>query len=348
MSDPIAMKLDASLMFEPSVIAQMAVALEQAGFDGGYTFEGTSDPFTGLILAAPQTKAMELFTSIAVAFARNPMNIAVTGRDLQVLSKGRFALGLGSQVKGHIERRYSMPWSKPAARMKEFVQAVRHIWQCWETETPLSFEGEFYRHTLNSPVFTPPPSGLPTPPIYVAAVGPLMTQMAGEVADGVFIHPFNTAESLSTLVLPNLRSGAEKVGRTDNCKISVQVITATGLTEAAIGDARVAARRQIAFYASTPSYRPVLDVHGWGDLQPLLAGLVRDGRWADMPGQITDEMLSCFAVVGSPDQVAEQIVKRCAGKVDRVSPVIYKPDLEVLTAISQAMHAAGVGSASSA
>jgi alkanesulfonate monooxygenase SsuD/methylene tetrahydromethanopterin reductase-like flavin-dependent oxidoreductase (luciferase family) len=167
-----------------------------------------------------------------------------------------------------------------------------------------------------------------------------MTQMAGEIADGVFVHPFNTEKSLSALTLPNLQRGAEKSGRSHVCKISVQIITATALNDASMQGALLAARSQIAFYAATPAYRPVLDLHGWGDLQPELAGMVRDGRWNELGARITDEMLETFAVIGSPHQVAQMIVKRFAGRVDRVSPVIYKPDMELLIAISKAMRAA--------
>lgn len=330
------MKLDAGLMFDPRGAGAMAVALEQAGFDGVYTFEGQSDPFTGLILAAPQTKRLELITAIAVAFARNPMSVALQARDLQLVSGGRFVLGLGTQIKAHIERRYSMPWSKPAARLREFVEAVRHIWQAWETGTPLAFEGAFYRHTLSNPVFSPSPSGLPMPPIYVAAVGPVMTRMAGEIADGMFVHPFNSAQSFSELTLPNLKLGAETSGRAQPCKVSIQVITATALDEPSMQEALFAARRQIAFYASTPAYRPVLELHGWGDLQPRLAGLIREGRWDALATEITDEMLRTFAVIGTPKEIVEQIARRFGGRVDRVSPTIYKPDLAVLTAIAEA------------
>lgn len=335
------MKLDAALsFFEPNEAGAKAGLLEAAGYDGLTALEGVSDPFIRLALAAPHTQRADLITAIAVAFARNPMTTALTARDLHLLSNGRFILGLGTQVKAHIERRFSMPWSHPAARMREFIAALRHIWNAWETGTRLAFEGEFYRHSLNSPLFAPGPSNLLPIPIYLAAVGPRMTQLAGERADGVLIHPFNTEKSLAELTLPNLQHGAKSRDLAGRCQISAQIITVTATDPANMEAAIASARNQIAFYASTPDYRPVLDLHGWGDLQPLLANLVREGRWPDLAAHVTDEMLNTFAVVGTPAEVAAKIKSRCGDTIDRISPLLHQPDIALYAALAQAIKAA--------
>lgn len=328
------MKIDGSLMFEPSKIAEIAADLERAGFDGAYTFEGQSDPFIGASVAAMNTQRMDLMTSIAVAFARNPMSLAYLANDLQQLSQGRFILGLGSQVKAHIERRYSMPWSKPAARMREMVQAIRAIWHSWDSAERLNFKGEFYQHTLMSPTFSPAASELPRPKIFVAGVGPRMTEVAAEVADGYFIHPFHSTTSIDAISMPALQRGLYKAGKSmADLELSAQVITATGLNDQALQAAIFSARSQIAFYASTPAYLPVLEAHGWEGLQPEMTALSKAGKWAEMAAKINDEMLTTFAVVGKPDEVAAQLVQRCHGLFDRISPVVYAPDTELLVAL---------------
>ncbi len=335
------MKIDTSLMFDPARIASMAAALEQAGFDGAYTFEGQSDPFIGLTAAAMTTQRMELFTSIAVAFARNPMSLAYLGNDLQSLSKGRFILGLGTQVKAHIERRFCMPWSKPASRMREMVQAIRAIWHSWESGEKLCFEGEFYQHTLSSPVFSPEPNPHGSPAIYVAGVGPIMTEVAAEVGDGYFVHPFHSTASFASVSLPALQRGLDKAGKTrGDYVVSAQVVTATGLDQEALDSAIFSARNQIAFYGSTPAYKPVLEVHGWEGMQAEWNQMSREGKWMDMATSVTDDMLEAFAVVGTPAEVGKKIVARCGGIMDRVSPVIYQPDTELLAVLLQKIRAA--------
>lgn len=335
------MKIDTSLMFDPSKVADMAGELERAGFDGAYTFEGQSDPFIGLAAAALRTERMALMTAIAVAFARNPMNLAYLANDLQTLSKGRFILGLGTQVKAHIEKRFNMPWSKPARRMREMVLAIRAIWHCWQTGEKLKFEGEFYRHTLMSPVFSPPPNPYGVPPIFVAGIGPAMTEVAGEVGDGYFVHPFNSQRSLADLSLKALERGLAKAGaRRENFQIAAQVITATGLDEQSMQQAVFSARSQIAFYASTPAYLPVLQCHGWEDLQSKAGQLAAQGKWMDMANLVDDEMLHTFAVVGTPQEVAREITARYRGKVDRISPVAYQPDTQLLAALLQELRSA--------
>ncbi len=335
------MQIDSSLMFEPARTGPMAAQLEAAGFDGAYTFEGQSDPFIAVAAAAMNTDHMELMTSIAVAFARNPMNLAYLGNDLQNLSGGRFTLGLGAQVKAHIERRFCMPWSRPAARMREMVLAIRAIWDSWQTGGKLAFEGEFYRHTLMSPVFSPPPNEHGAPKIFIAGVGPVMTEVAAEVGDGYFLHPFNTGKSMDELSLAAVQRGLDRAGkdRADYC-VSAQVSTATGLDEESMEAALASARHQIAFYASTPAYRPVLECHGWEGLQPEANTLIREGRWAELTALIDDDVLNTFAVVGTPGEVAAKIVERYRGKVDRVSPVVYQPDVELLRTLRSEIAAA--------
>jgi probable F420-dependent oxidoreductase len=335
------MKIDSSLMFEPVKVGEMAAQLEEVGFDGAYTFEGQSDPFISVAAAAMQTQRMDLMTSIAVAFARNPMNLAYLGNDLQNLSGGRFILGLGTQVKAHIERRFSMPWSKPASRMREMVLAIRAIWDCWETGEKLKFEGEFYQHTLMSPIFSPQPNVHGAPKIFVAGVGPKMTEVAAEVGDGYFMHPFNTEKSMDELSLAAIKRGLDKSGkdRADYC-VAAQVMTATGLDEQSLEAAIASARNQIAFYASTPAYLPVLECHGWEGMQAEANRLTREGNWAELASLVDDDMLHTFAVVGSPAEVATQIAERYKGKADRISPVVYQPDLPLLTALQQEIAAA--------
>ncbi len=335
------MKIDSSLMFDPVKVAAMAGQLEEAGFDGAYTFEGQSDPFISLSAAAMNTKEMELMTSIAVAFSRNPMNLAYIGNDLQNLSGGRFTLGLGSQVKAHIERRFSMPWSKPAARMREMVMAIKTIWDCWQTGDRLNFEGEFYNHTLMSPIFSPGPNQYGVPKIFLAGVGPLMTEVAAEVGDGYFMHPFNTEKSMDELSLAAIERGLVKAGKTrEDYVISAQVVTATGLDEESLQASISSAKNQIAFYASTPSYLPVLKCHGLEDLQVEANKLSRAGKWMELTALIDDDILKTFAVVGSPAEVAQQIATRFEGKVDRISPVIYQPDIALLTELRTEISAA--------
>lgn len=335
------MKIDSSLMFEPARVAGMAAQLEEAGFDGAYTFEGRSDPFISVAAAAMNSERMELMTSIAVAFARNPMNLAYLGNDLQNLSRGRFILGLGTQVKAHIERRFCMPWSRPAVRMREIVQAIRAIWDCWQTGDKLHFEGEFYQHTLMSPVFSPAPNEYGIPKIFIAGVGPRMTEVAAEVGDGFFVHPFHTARSLEELSLAAVESGLQKAGRDRaGYQVSAQVVTATGLDEAGMAASVAAARQQIAFYASTPAYLPVLACHGWEQLQGDANTLIRGGRWNELNTLIDDEILNTFAVVGTPAEVATKIATRFEGKVERVSPVVYQADLALLATLREQIAAA--------
>jgi probable F420-dependent oxidoreductase len=299
--------------------SRAAAAAEAAGYDGVFTGELNHDPFLPLVLAAAATERIDIGTSIAVAFSRSPMSVAYTAYDLQRFSRGRLVLGLGSQVKAHVTRRFSMPWGRPAAQMREFVLAMRAAWRCWSDGEPLRFEGEFYRHTLMPPPFMPASHEFGPPPVYVAGVGDEMTRVAGEVADGFICHAFTTERWIRERTVPALVEGRRRTGRPmEGFPVKAAFFLATG-TDAEIEAEVAAIRSHIAFYASTPAYRPVLDLHGWADLGQDLTLLSRQGRWSEMELLIQDEMLDAFAVVAPLDEVPECVRKRCAGVVDRVS-----------------------------
>jgi len=326
------MKVDGSLLVEdPAEAGPAARRLEAAGYDGGFSFEGRHDPFLPLAVAAQQTERLELVTAIAIAFARNPMILANIGWDMQLLSKGRFILGLGTQIRPHIEKRFSMPWSRPAARLREMVLAIRAIWDCWLHGTRLDFRGDFYTHTLMTPVFTPAASPHGVPRVFCAGVGPRMTEVAGEVGDGFFVHPFHTPEFVRDVTLPALARGLARAGRSrDDFEISCQVILAVGESDGELEAAKNGARAQISFYGSTPAYRPVLDSLGRGDLQDELNALSKQGRWLEMAGRIDEDLLERIAVVGRRKEIAAKLHERCKGFADRVSlvaPFAPDPDL---------------------
>ena len=312
------MKVDGGLMGDLTDASRRARRLEKLGYDGAVAAETSHDPFFPLLLAAQETGQIELVTSIAVAFSRTPMNLANIGHDLNSYSKGRFVLGLGSQIRPHITKRFSMPWSKPAARMREFISAMRAIWDCWHQGTPLSFQGDFYTHSLMTPMFTPLDTEYGAPKVFLAAVGPLMTEVAGEVADGVIIHAFTTEKYLRTVTLPAIEKGLARAGRSrDDFEVSYPGFIVTGNTEEEFNASRQAVCKQIAFYGSTPAYAPVLGAHGWGDLQPELNGLSKQGRWDEMGTLITDDILEEFAVVAEINDVVEKFRNRYDGLVDR-------------------------------
>ena len=293
---------------------------EASGYDGVWLSEVKHDPFLGLVLAATVSDRVDLGSSIAVAFSRNPMSTAVLANDLHALSCGRLLLGLGTQVKAHVTRRFSMPWSRPAARMREYVLAMRAIWTAWETGQRLDFSGEFYNHTLMTPMFVPEPHVHGRPVVLLAAVGPAMTEVAGEVADGLLPHGFTTERYLRTVTLPALARGRERVGRRDEpTMICGAPMIVTGSTDEQREQAAAAVRSQIAFYASTPSYAPVLELHGWGDLAADLHALSRAGKWDQMSALVTAEVLDTFAIVADPPAVAEQVHRRFGDIFDRVT-----------------------------
>jgi probable F420-dependent oxidoreductase len=313
-------KVDGMFGFDPSAVARRASEAESTGYDGVWTAETGHDPFLPIAVAAGATDTLEFGTGIAVAFARNPMNLAMLANDLQLLTGGRFMLGMGSQVKPHITKRFSMPWSHPAPRMRELVLAIRAIWKTWETGEPLAFRGEFYTHTLMTPFFDPGPNPHGNPDVLLAGVGQQMTEVAGEVADGFLVHPFTTERYLREVSLPSLERGAAKSGRTlDDLTISYPGFVVTGADQASMEASAAATRRQIAFYGSTPAYRPVLELHGWGDLQGELNTLSKRGEWDEMGKLITDEILDAFAVTCPLDDVARAVRARFDGSVDRFS-----------------------------
>ena len=297
-----------------------AARCEDLGFAGFWVGETGRDPFLAAQQAVDGTEQITVGTAVAIAFARTPMTVAYSGYDLAQASGGRFVLGLGSQVKSHIERRFSMPWSQPAARMREFVLALRAIWDAWGRGTSLDFEGQFYRHTLMTPFFAPDANEAGPPPVFLAAVGEAMTAVAGEVADGLIIHPFTTPRYLKEVTMRSLAAGADRAGRAvADVAVCGPVFVCAGRSDEELDHAIEASRRQLAFYGSTPAYRPVLELHGWGDLQPELTELSKRGAWEAMGTRIDDEMLETFAVIGTPEVVATDLRARWGGLTSRVS-----------------------------
>jgi probable F420-dependent oxidoreductase len=321
------MKVDGGIATDLKRTVESAREAEAAGYDGVWTAETAHDPFFPLVLAAEHTARLELGTGIAVAFARSPMTLANIGYDLQAYS-GRFILGLGSQIKPHITKRFSMEWSHPAARMRELISAITHIWDAWDNETPLDFRGEFYTHTLMTPFFNPGPNPNGRAKIFLAAVGERMTEVAGEVADGLLCHAFTTEAYLRNRTLPALERGLAKAGRSlDDFEISGPAFVVTGATEEEMAASATGVRRQIAFYGSTPAYRKVLDEHGWGELQTELNHLSKLGEWEQMGTLIDDEVLDAFAIVGEPEEIPGKLAARYGDVVDRISFYVpYRSD----------------------
>jgi len=314
------MKVDGGVGWELDKVGAQAQELEDMGYSGILTAETAHDPFFPLLVAAQHTRRVDLMTSIAVAFSRSPMTLANIGHDLNSASKGRFVLGLGSQIRPHITKRFSMPWSSPAKRMREFILAMRAIWANWHEGKPLEFTGEFYTHTLMTPFFTPTDTQYGAPRVFLAAVGPLMTEVAGEVADGVIIHAFSTEKYIRETTLPALERGFAKAGKSrSDFEISYPVFVVTGKNDQELEEATTAIKRQIAFYGSTPAYKPVLESIGVGDLQGELNKMSKQGRWEEMGNLITDDILDAFAVSGPPDSIPAQIKGRYGDIVDRTS-----------------------------
>lgn len=324
------MKIDVGIGSDLTKAGAHAREVEEVGYDGIWSGETSHDPFLPLVLAVEATERVELGTSIAVAFARSPMTTANMANDLHLFSKGRFNLGVGSQIKPHIEKRFSMPWSHPAARMREFIQAVRAIWDCWNNGTKLDFRGDFYSHTLMTPMFNPGPNPYGPPKVFLAAVGEHMTEVAAETADGMLIHAFMTEQYLRDVTLPTIERGLANSGRSRaDFQVSYPAFVVTGNTEEEMEQAARNVRRQIAFYGSTPAYRPVLEVHGWGDLQTELNALSKQGKWAEMGECIDEEVLNAFAVVSEPEALPKRLHERFDGPIDRVMvavPYASDPD----------------------
>ncbi len=327
------MHIDGALVpTDLSGTAAAARRLEAQGFDGVLSFESAHDPFLPLAVAAEHTTRVRLATAVAIAFARNPMVCAVTANDLQLLSRGRFVLGLGTQIRAHVERRFGQAWSKPNVRMREFVRAIRAIWRAWDTGERLDFHGEFYTHTLMTPFFDPGPNPYGRPPIALAGFGPAMVAVAGEIADGWIVHPLHSPAYVEAVGIPALTRGLGRAGRARrDVEIACQTITMIGDTDAEISAARAKARGQIAFYGSTPAYRVMLEHHGWGELQPTLNRLSKEGRWMEMMALVTDEMLDVIGVSGRPAEAGRRLRARNAF-ADRTSLVLYnetEPDAVV-------------------
>lgn len=318
---PNGLKIDGGLPSQLAEVPPAAAGLERRGYHGCWTGEINHDPFLPLLLAAEHTARLQIGTSIAVAFARNPMTVANVGWDLQGYSRGRFILGLGTQIRPHIEKRFAMPWSRPVARIREFVLALQAIWTAWRDGSKLDFAGDFYTHTLMTPMFTPEPQPYGFPKVFLAAVGEAMTELCGEVADGMHAHAFTTNRYLREVTLPALQRGLERSGRCrSDIELSAPVFVVTGHTEAELAQAAAATRNHLAFYASTPAYRAVLELHGWGELQTELRRLSLRGAWDAMGALIDEEILDAFAVVAPVDEVADKLRARCAGTLDRVLP----------------------------
>lgn len=336
------MKVDGGLGFDAKDAAQTAKRVEAEGFDGLWSAETSHDPFLALMLAAEHTEQIELGTGIAVAFARNPMSMAMLANDLQAYSKGRFLLGLGSQIKPHIEKRFSMPWSHPAARMREYISAMRAIWSAWNDGTKLAFRGDFYTHTLMPPFFNAGPNPYGPPQVYLAAVGERMTEVAGETADGLLAHGFTTARYMREVTIPALERGLERSGRRRaDFSISYPAMIVTGGNDEEIETATKAVKAQLAFYGSTPAYKPVLELHGWGELHGELNRMSKRGQWEAMGEVLPDDLVDAFAVVAPPDKVPAGIIDRYGDMVTRVSFYApYRMDRERTLALVEGLRKA--------
>ncbi|MEI2618878.1 MAG: TIGR03617 family F420-dependent LLM class oxidoreductase [Thermomicrobiales bacterium] len=306
-------------------VARQARLAEEMGFDGIGAPELKRDPFLTVAVAARETKTIRLETSVAIAFPRSPMVVAYESFNLQEMSGGRFVLGLGTQVKGHIERRFSTTWDSPGPRLRDYVQSLRAIWDTWQNGTPLRHDGPFYQFSLMTPEFSPPPLATALPKVQIAAVNAYNIRLAGELCDGLRVHPFSTAEYTRDVIWPNVMAGAAKSGRSlDDFELSGTGFIATGPDAAAVAKAREDARYRIAFYASTRTYLPVLEHHGWEDLNPKLRDLIAQNRWEDLPTVVPDDVLDTFCVSGTWDTIADRVDARLSGLIDTIS--VSAPD----------------------
>jgi probable F420-dependent oxidoreductase len=343
------MKVDCVITAGLADAGKAGLEAEQMGFQAAWTVETKHDPFLPLALAAEHTADLEIGTSVAIAFARNPMITANLGYDLQEFSKGRLILGLGSQISTHIEKRFSMPWSRPAPRMREFILALRAIWAAWQEGTRLDFDGEFYSHRLMTPEFNPGPNPYGSPKVFLGAVGPRMTEVAGEVADGLFLHSFTTEAYLREVTIPALDRGRARAAEARlDFEIACPVLMVTGATEERMATAIREVRRRIAFYASTPAYRPPLEAYGAGDLHVELNALSKQGRWNEMGALIDDDLLNAFAVIAEPSEVGPRIEARFGGVIDRM--IVFPPynlDVTELGVVLESFNRKGLSHAGS-
>ena len=321
------MKIDTAIGADLSSVASRTRAAETAGLDCVWASETVNDPFLSLALAAEHSERVSLGTAVAIAFARNPMSLAYTTNQLQEFSHGRLVVGLGAQVRAHIERRFSAPWSRPAARMREFVLALRAVWGSWNDGAPLDFNGDFYTHTLMTPLFSPRPHRFGPPRVFLAAVGPRMTEVAGEVADGVITHGLSSPRYVREVTIPALERGLEASGRRrGDVDVTCPGFIAVVDTDEQLAKARSAMRRHVSYYASTPAYRPVLDLHGWGEVQTELYACSKRGAWDEMTGLIDDEVLDTFTIITTPDKLVDEVRTRYGGLADRITVGWWRKD----------------------
>jgi probable F420-dependent oxidoreductase len=317
------MKLDVYLTVgerQLPTVGKVAKAAEALGFSGLWATETKHDAFLPLVLAAEHTQTLQIGSAVAIAFARSPMLTALTAWDLQDFSRGRLLLGLGTQVKGHIERRFSMPWGAPVPRLREYVLALRAIWTAFQTNGPLDFRGQFYQHTLITPFFNPGPIEHPTIPVHIAGVNTGLARLAGEIGQGFQVHPFHTPRYVREVIRPAIAEGAGRAGRSPNdVEMVSSVFLITGHDTRMVTERREQIRSQIAFYASTPTYRTVLELHGWRDVGERLSRLAAAKQWGEMPALISDEILHTLAVEAAPDEVGQAIRERYTGLLDRVA-----------------------------
>jgi probable F420-dependent oxidoreductase len=317
--------LDAALaMDDLHAAGASAQAAEEAGFAGLWANETKHDPFIMLTLAARATSRILLGTSVAIAFPRSPTVMAHLAWDLAALSEGRFILGLGTQVKTHLERRFGVPWDPPVPKLREYIEAIRAVWRSWQEDAPLRVEGRHYRLSLMTPFFNPGPIAHPAIPVYIAGVNPLLCRLAGEVADGFHVHPFHTVPYVVSVVRPNIDRGLRTRPRpAGSVQLYAPVFVALGDTAAEQQEERDRARAQIAFYASTPSYQIVLRTHGWDEIAERLQRLAAQRKWDELAAQVPEEMLDAVVVSGSWEDVGRQLKRRYAGVLDRVA--CYRP-----------------------
>ncbi len=318
------MKIDGPFYAQMSGAADEAKRLADIGYDGVYSLEGSWDPFFPLALASEHAPELDIATGIAVAFPRNPSHIAYQAWDLQTFSKGKFSLGIGSQIKAHIEKRFGVEFSPPAARMREYILAVKAFFDCWQNGSKLNFEGKYYRHTLMTPMFNPGPNEYGVPPIMLGALGPKMTEVAGEVADGLIVHPFNSMPFLEEKALPAVKLGLEKSGRSmDDFCLQVNAIIITGETEEQYKAAEKSVKDLLGFYASTPAYAPPMAAVGLGDLQPKMNALSKQGKWDELGDYVDDHFIDAFCTRGKPEEIAGKLKQKYGDYADRLA--IYAP-----------------------
>jgi probable F420-dependent oxidoreductase len=318
------MKIDGPFYARLNDAASEAERLAAIGYDGVYTLEGSADPFLPLVLASEHAPKLDIATGIAVAFPRNPMHLAYQAWDLQSFSGGRFMLGIGSQVKAHIEKRFGVEFGHPAARMREYIQALKAIFACWQSGERLDFRGSYYHHTLMTPMFNPGPNEFGPPPVLLGALGPLMTEVAGEVADGLIVHPFHSLPFLTDAAVPAVLRGLAKSGRPrDAFTLQINAMVITGDTDQERAAATQSVKSLLGFYASTPAYRPPMEAVGYGELQPELNRLSKEGRWEDLGARIDDSFLDAFTTRGEPRDIPGKLLEKYGAYADRLA--IYAP-----------------------